>query len=53
MGLPQSVICIAVKRASEARMRIIPSVRLGWRTRLYDLARVKAALLKLEVPAVG
>lgn len=36
-----------------ARMRIIPSVRVGWRTRLYDPERVKGALQKLEVAAAS
>ena len=32
-----------------ARMRIIPCVRAGWRTRLYDPERVRIALDKLTV----
>jgi len=43
LGVPVS----AVQRW--ARMRIIPSIRPGWRTRLYDVAAVKAALEKLTV----
>jgi hypothetical protein len=34
-----------------ARERIIPSIRLGWRTRLYDPESVRAALLKRMTPA--
>lgn len=34
-----------------ARMRLIPCIRLGHRTRLYDPERVRAALQKLEVKA--
>ena len=36
-----------------ARMRIIPSIRAGWRTRLYDPERVRAALDRLETTAHG
>jgi excisionase family DNA binding protein len=32
-----------------ARMRVIPSIQLGWRTRLYDPEAVRAALLKRTV----
>lgn len=34
-----------------ARTRLIPSMRVGWRTRLFDPDRVRAALQKLEVQA--
>jgi hypothetical protein len=36
-----------------ARMRVIPSIRAGWRTRLYDPEAVREALKKLEVKAVS
>jgi DNA-binding transcriptional MerR regulator len=32
-----------------ARMRIIPSIQVGWRTRLYDPEAVHRALLKKTV----
>ena len=32
-----------------SRMRITPSIRAGWRTRLYDPEAVRAALDKLTV----
>jgi DNA-binding transcriptional MerR regulator len=35
-----------------ARMRVIPSIRVGWRTRLYDLEAVRRALLKRTVHEV-
>ena len=35
-----------------ARMRIIPSVRIGWRTRLYDPEAVRRALLKRTIREV-
>ena len=31
------------------RMRLIPSVHIGWRTRLYDPAAVRVALEKLTI----
>ncbi len=36
-----------------ARTRLIPSIRLGHRTRRYDLEAVKAALVKRTVKAIG
>lgn len=35
-----------------ARMRVIPSIRAGWRTRLYDPEAVRKALQKLSVPEI-
>jgi hypothetical protein len=35
-----------------ARMRIIPSIRVGWRTRLFDPEAVRHALLKRTVHEV-
>jgi hypothetical protein len=35
-----------------ARERIIPSIRLGWRTRLYDPAAVRKALLRRETKEI-
>ena len=35
-----------------ARMRVIPSIRVGWRTRLYDPEAVRRALQKLTVHEV-
>ncbi len=35
------------------RKRMIPVINAGWRTKLFDLARVKAALEKLEIKEVG
>jgi hypothetical protein len=35
-----------------ARMRIIPSIRVGWRTRLFDPEAVRRALLKRTVHEV-
>jgi hypothetical protein len=32
-----------------ARMRVIPSIQVGWRTRLYDPEAVRRALLKKTV----
>ena len=32
-----------------ARMRVIPSIQVGWRTRLYDPEAVRLALLKKTV----
>jgi DNA-binding transcriptional MerR regulator len=32
-----------------ARMRIIPSIQVGWRTRLFDPEAVRRALLKKSV----
>jgi len=32
-----------------ARMRIIPSIQVGWRTRLFDPEAVRRALLKKTV----
>jgi len=32
-----------------ARMRIIPSIRLGWRSRLFDPEAVRCALLKKTI----
>ena len=35
-----------------ARMRIIPSIRIGWRTRLFDREQVHRALLKRTIREV-
>jgi hypothetical protein len=32
-----------------ARMRIIPSIQVGWRTRLFDPEAVRRALLKKTI----
>ena len=34
-----------------ARMQIIPSIKIGWRTQLFDPEKVLAALEQLEVKA--
>ncbi|MBA2271364.1 MAG: helix-turn-helix domain-containing protein [Chthoniobacterales bacterium] len=34
------------------RMRVIPQIRAGWRTRLYDPSAVRRALEKLSVTEV-
>jgi DNA-binding transcriptional MerR regulator len=36
-----------------ARMKIIPSIRVGWRTRLYDPDAVRKALEKLTEKATA
>jgi DNA-binding transcriptional MerR regulator len=36
-----------------ARIRLIPSIYAGWRTRLYDPEAVRRALEKLSVPEIG
>lgn len=46
LGVPVS----AVQRW--ARMRVIPSIRAGWRTRLYDPEAVRRALQKRTVHEV-
>lgn len=35
-----------------SRMGLIPVIKVGWRTRLYDPERVRAALQKLEVKSI-
>ena len=48
LGLPSTRII-----DSWVRKRMIPSIRAGWRTRLFDLERVRAALDKFEIREVG
>lgn len=36
-----------------ARNRKIPFTKIGYRTHRYDLAKVRAALSRLEVQAIG